>query len=104
MLIAKVFPAIAVAAFSLTAAAAEMDVRTTFSGTAEPGFYYNEGAWVKSEMVPHSMRQTDTQVVIATVPGSGFTKDEGNRYIKRIEVPHTMSVGTGYELPAGSDR
>lgn len=90
--IAKLIPAIAVAAIGFSASANDVDVRTTFSGTAEPGFLYNEGAWVKSEVVPHVMRQTDIKTVISTSPGAGFTHEEGARYTKRVEVPHTMTA------------
>ncbi|GEM_PF-4820860 len=91
----KIIPAIAAAAMvagiSLPASASDVDSRTIFSGTAEPGFYYNEGAWVKSEVAPHAMRQTDTKTIISTSPGAGFTHEEGARYTKQVEVPHTMA-------------
>lgn len=98
--IGKLIPAIAaatlVAGISLPASANDVDSRTIFSGTAQPGYYYNEGQWVKSEVVPHVMRQTDTKTVISTSPGPGFTHEEGARYSKQVEVPHAM---TGH--PAG---
>lgn len=91
----KILPAIAAAAMvagiSLPASADDVDSRTVFSGTAEPGYYYNEGQWMKSEVVPHVMRPTDTKTVIAGSPGAGYTLDEGGRYTKQVEVPHTMA-------------
>lgn len=110
--IAKLIPAIAiaiavaatVAGISFSASANDVDVRTTFSGTAEPGFYYNEGAWVKSEVVPHVMRQTDTKTITSTSPGAGFTHEEGARYTKRVEVPHTMTAHPAGEQTSTSRR
>lgn len=92
----RIIPAIAAAAMvagiSLPASAGDVDSRTLFSGTAEPGYYYNEGQWVKSEVVPHVMRQTDTKTIISTSPGAGFTHEEGARYTRQVEVPHTMTA------------
>lgn len=75
------------------ARAAETDIVTTWSTTAQPGFTYDEGRYVRTEVVPHVMRRTDTASSISGGPVPGASRDEVG-YVKSVEVPHAMPGAT----------
>ncbi len=80
-----------VAAITVTGAAHAAKPVSSWSSTAQEGFFYDKGQYMKTEVAPHVMRQTDVSVVISSTPSQGATNDNGI-YAKTVEVPHTMAT------------
>lgn len=92
MLKNALFAAAALAVMAAGAArAADTDIVTTWSSTAQPGFFYDEGRYVRTEVVPHVMRRTDAASVLSGSATPGASRDEVG-YLKSVEVPHKMSA------------
>lgn len=95
--------AVALVAFMATgtAGAAETDAAVTFSATAQPGFFYDEGRYVKVDLVPHVMRDADAKMAVSATPSAGASQDDG-RYVKLVEAPHTMPARGAQHIHAST--